>query len=132
MRTYPATRLILATAAFGVLASFAHAGPPPEGWSRSHPITTVKEAEAIKPADTVIMGCRDCKTVMVREPSHLGPPSKGQGFWLTIGSKHKCAQCSGEITVVRGKTTNSMQFDCSKCGEDAAYCCVVSAMSPKK
>ena len=128
MKTNTATRLILATAAFCVLASFAHAGPPPEFWNRARPITTVKEAEAVKPDDTVVMVCGACKSAMVRDSKHAGPLSKGHEEWFTIGSKHKCDHCGGEITVVRGKTKDSMQHNCSMCGEGAAFCCAASAI----
>jgi len=125
-------RLVLATAAFGVLASFAHAGPPPEFWNRARPITTTTEAAAVKPDDTVMMVCGACKSVMIRDSKHFGPTGKGHDEWFVIGSKHKCDHCGGEITIARGKTADSMQHNCSMCGEGAAFCCAASAVTEKK
>ena len=51
-RTHTA-RILFAAVALSALASFAHAGPPPEFWNRTSPVATVKEAEAVKPDDTV-------------------------------------------------------------------------------
>lgn len=116
-------RLILATAALGVLASFAHAGPPTEGWRGTKQIKTFTEAKAIEPDAIVTMACDKCKTVLVRDSKHVGPPSKGHEEWFVVGSKHTCGECGGEITVVKGKTTDSMQMNCTKCGEGSVTCC---------
>lgn len=104
-------------------AVLVHAGPGPQFWNRMKPVTTVKEGEAVKPDDTVVMACGACKTAMIRDSKHAGPPSKGHEEWFTIGSKHQCDHCGGEITVVKGKTKDSMQHNCSMCGEGAAFCC---------
>jgi hypothetical protein len=56
---------------------------------------------------------------------------KGHDEWFVLGSKHHCDRCGGEITVVKGKTTDSMQHNCSKCGEGAAFCCVAPAPDGK-
>jgi len=128
----PTVRLLLATAALGALALFAYAGPPPDFWTRTRPITTGKEATAVKPDDTVMMVCGACKTAMIRNSKHVGPPSKGSEEWFTIGSKHQCDHCGGEITVVRGKTADSMQHNCSMCGEGAAFCCAASPPTDTK
>ncbi len=127
---YNQVRLILATAALGVLASFAHAGPPPDFWNRTKPLTTFSEARKVGPGDLVTMQCKTCKTVLIGNSKHVGPPSKGSEEWYAIGSKHTCDECQGEITVVRGKTADSMQHNCSKCGEGAVTCCV--ALAEKK
>ena len=121
---YNQVRLILATAAFGVLASFAHAGPPPEGWNRTKEIKTFTEAKAVGSDAIVSIKCDKCKTALIREARHVGPQAKGPDPMFTIGSKHTCDECSGEITVVKGKTTDSMQMNCSKCGEGTVSCCV--------
>ena len=103
------------------------AGPPPQFWNRATPVTTTKEADALKPGDTAVMVCGACKTVMIRASKHVGSPSKGSEEWFTIGAKHQCDHCGGEMTVVHGKTTDSMQHNCSMCGEGAAICCAVKA-----
>ena len=116
-------RYLLATAALGVLASFAHAGPPTEGWRDTKQIKTFTEAKAVEPDATVTMACDKCKTVTVHDSKHVGPPSKGHEEWFVVGSKHTCSECGGEITVVKGKTTDSMQMNCTKCGEGSVTCC---------
>jgi hypothetical protein len=111
----------------GVSATLVHAGPPEGFWNRAKPVTTTKEAKEVKPEDTVVMACGACKTVLIRESRFVGPPSKGRLDWFTVGSKHECGHCGGEITVVRGKTADAMQHNCSMCGEGAAFCGAVSA-----
>jgi hypothetical protein len=118
---YNNVRLILATAAFGVLASFAHAGPPPEGWNRTKEIKTFTEAKAVGTDATIAISCDKCKTSLIREARHTGP-GKGPDPMFTIGAKHTCDECKGEITVVKGKTTDSMQMNCTKCGEGSVHC----------
>ncbi|HEX2851997.1 MAG TPA: hypothetical protein VHO24_02075 [Opitutaceae bacterium] len=119
-------RTLIATAALGMFASFAWAGPSPEFRQRARPVTSFSEAKKVGPNDTVTMQCKGCKTVMIRDSKHVGPPGKGHEEWFTIGSKHSCAECKGEITVVKGRTADSMQHDCSKCGEGAVTCCAVT------
>ncbi len=109
------------------LGSSAIAGPGPQFWNRASPVTTTKEAEALKPTDTAVMVCGACKTVLVRDAKYVGPSGKGRYEWFTIGAKHKCDHCGGEMSVVRGKTTDTMQHNCSMCGEGAAFCCAVKA-----
>lgn len=119
-------RTLGAAAVLGALASFAHAGPSAEFWQRARPVTTFSEAKKVGPNNTVTMQCKSCKTVMIRDSKHVGPPSKGHEEWFTIGSKHSCAECKGEITVVKGKTADSMRHDCSKCGAGTVTCCAVT------
>ena len=117
--------LALGVAALVLSSASLIAGPGPQFWNRATPVTTTKEADALKPGDTAVMVCAACKTVMVREARHVGPPSKGSEQWFTIGTKHQCGHCGGEMSVVKGKTTDSMQHNCSMCGEGAAFCCAV-------
>ena len=118
-----------------LLASTAvtsNAGPPPEFWNRLKPITSAKEAGAVRADYTLMMVCSACKTAMIRDSKHMGPPSKGSDQWFTIGSKHQCDHCGGEITVVQGKIADSMEHHCSMCGEGAAFCCAAPVPAPKK
>ena len=121
--------------ALWTLAPFAHAGPAQNGTS-AIPITTTKEATAVKAGDKVVMACSACKTVALSDAVYMrrsGGEIDDYGYvWLTVGSKHQCKHCGGEITVVKGKTTDSMQHNCSKCGEGAAFCCVAPAATEKK
>lgn len=123
-------RILFATVTLGALASFVYAGPGPEYWNRTKPVTTFSEAKKVGPDDLVMMQCKTCKTALIRNAKHVGPLGKGSEEWFTVGSKHTCGECKGEITVIKGKTTDSMQHNCSKCGEGAVTCSV--AMSEKK
>ena len=125
-------RYLLVTAVLGTFASFAFAGPGPQYWQAAKPVTTFSEAKSVGPSDTVTMQCKGCKTVMIRDVRHVGPLGKGHDEWFTIGSRHVCSECKGEITVVKGKTKDAMQHNCSKCGEGAVTCCVAPADATKK
>ena len=135
MKTHTSLNLkksMAVTLLLGVFAALIYAGPGPEFWNRTRPITTGKEAAAVKADETVVMVCGACKTAMIRDSKYVGPGGKGHYEWTTIGSKHQCDHCGGEITVVRGKTTDSMQHNCSMCGEGAAFCCAAPVVPEKK
>jgi hypothetical protein len=106
------------------------AGPGPHDWARIKPVTTTKEADALKSEDAVVMVCGACETVLVRATRHIGSPSKGTDQWFTIGNMHQCGHCGGKMSVVKGGTTNSTQQNCSMCGEGAASCCAAKTVSP--
>ena len=101
------------------------AGPSPQFFPGAKPVTKSTEAAALKSDAAVAMACGTCKNVQIRASRHVGPLGKGYDEWFVIGSKHACGGCGGEITVVKGRTTDSMQHNCSKCGEGAASCCVL-------
>ncbi|HEX2852481.1 MAG TPA: hypothetical protein VHO24_04525 [Opitutaceae bacterium] len=123
-------RVLLATVTISAIASIVYAGPGPEFWRQTKPITTFSEAKAVGPDDMVAMQCKTCKTVLILDSKHVGPAGKGHEEWFAVGSKHTCDECKGEITVVKGKTTDAMQHNCSKCGEGNVVCSV--AMGSKK
>jgi len=111
---------LLAIAA--VAASSAFAGPGLQYWNARR-VQTHKEAQAVKPGDTMALVCGACKTVKLTQFKSDWPNQKGTPRWTEIGTKHTCENCAGEIIVVKGKTTDTMQHNCSKCGDDAAFCC---------
>lgn len=115
---------LLAIAALA--ASSAFAGPGIQYWNARR-VQTQKEAQAVKPGDTMALVCGACKTVKLTGYKGNLPNGKGTPVWTTVGTKHTCDNCNGEITVVKGKTTDTMQHNCSKCGDDAAFCCAGSA-----
>ena len=55
-----AIRLIFATAALGLLAPFASAGPGPQYWNT---LRHESDFKALKPGDKVAFVCNECKTV---------------------------------------------------------------------
>ena len=124
-------RCLLATAILGAFASCA-SGPSSQYWQAAKPVTTFSEAKSVGPGAAVTMQCKGCKTFLIRDVRHVGPLGKGHDEWYTIGSRHFCSECKGEITIVKGKTEDAMQHNCSKCGEGAVTCCVASADATKK
>lgn len=127
MKTKTLLRFLLASAAFGVLAAIGHAAQSQKNWRSTRPITTFTEAAAIDADAIMTMKCNDCKTTMISAPSRVGPPSKGRNQWFAVGSKHTCDECKGEISVVKGKTADSMQLDCTKCGVGSVSCGMLMA-----
>ena len=120
---YLPLRMISLLAVIVTASSSAFAGPGPQYWNRLKPITTITEAQAVKPGDPMVLVCSACKTVSITEYKSAWQNGKGPARWTDIGSTHACDNCGGEITVVKGKTTDSMQHNCSKCGDGAAFCC---------
>ena len=115
---------------FGV--SQAHAGSMSPGAARPmEQINTVKQMDEMKDGTTMMMACGACKTVSMTEYKADWPNGKGPRSWMEIGSKHECEHCGGTITVVKGKTKDEMQHNCSKCGEGAAFCCAGMAGEKK-
>ncbi len=108
--------------AYGFTALLAHAGPPPQFWNKPTTVAAAKEDSKIVKPDANGMACPACKTVTLRDSKWVGPASKGHVEWFDTGVKHTCMHCGGEIRVVRGVTTSSMQSNCSMCGKDAALC----------
>lgn len=127
MKTKTLLRFLLASAAFGVLAAIGHAAQSQKNWRSTRPITTFSEAASVDADAIMTMKCDKCKTTMISAPSHVGPPSKGRNQWFAVGSKHTCDECQGEITVMKGKTADSMQLDCTKCGVGAVSCGMLMA-----
>ncbi len=126
------SKLLLAAALFAGLATLSIAGPGPQYWNRTKPVTTEKDVAALKPGDTVMQVCSACKTVAISEYKSAFANGRPPLRWMVVGSKHECEMCGGAITTVNGKTTDSMQHNCSKCGEGAAFCCVTTPNADKK
>ena len=120
-------RLLFATAVLGLLSASAYAGPGIHNWQRTTPVTTFSEAKKVCPDDMVMMQCNHCKTAMVGTCKEMGVMSKDHPEWCMVGAKCICPECHGEMTVVQGKGDDSMQINCSKCGEGAVNCCTVKA-----
>ena len=107
-----------------------YAGPGPDYWQRMERAQADYKAKAASSVKTpnkaapAQMSCDACQTVVLRESGWIGPPSKGHLDWFTVGAKHSCVHCGGEIKVVRGRTTNTLQHNCPMCGKDSAQCFV--------
>jgi|SRR5665213_1639298 len=93
-------------------------------------ITTIKEASAVKPADTFAMVCGKCKTVYV---TRVKQGTKGAQLLMgpapteLIGT-HACAGCGGTwtITGVGKGATSELKHSCSACGDDSGFCCATT------
>lgn len=86
-------------------------------------IKTQAQAEALKPGDSIAMVCSMCKNVVVHEVAQDNSHVK----MMTIGHRHTCADCGGNVEVVgagQGKGKNDeVKHVCSKCGADAMFVC---------
>jgi len=120
-------RLLLATAILGLLSVSASAGPGIQHWQRTMPVTTFSEAKKVCADDMIMMQCNHCKTGMMATCREMGVTAKDNPEWCMVGAKSMCTECNGEITVVKGKTDDAMQMNCSKCGEGAVSCSMVKA-----
>lgn len=124
--SFPAVGLGLLLSA--LLSSSATAGPSPEFW-----LQRARDLEAARkptPTKSVQMACVNCKTTSITEFRPGGAAGKIPARHERVGSKHTCSTCRGEITTVRGRTTNGMQDDCPVCQQaktEAAPCCVAKA-----
>lgn len=110
----------------------AVAGPGPQFWAqqdaaRPHSNVTkqsvVSSATAAEPAAPA---CDACKTSKIEAFSGTNVSGKIAPHQTTIGTKHECAVCKGEIATVHGRTTNRMQHNCpAHAGMNAANvaCC---------
>ena len=118
--------------ALTLVVSQAHAGSQSPGAARPmEQIKTAKQMDEMKDGCTMMLACGACKTVSMTEYKTDWPNGKGPRSWMEIGSKHECEHCGGTITVVKGKTKDEMQHNCSKCGDGAAFCCAGMAEEKK-
>lgn len=107
----------------------AYAGPGPDYWQRMARAQADSKAKPASATETpskpvpAAMACEACQTVILRDSGWIGPPSKGRRESFIVGAKHTCEHCGGEIKVVRGTVTNSMQHNCPTC-KDAVRCSV--------
>lgn len=121
MKTYRSFLPIAAAVLLGSAASLV-AGPGPQYWATPRAAAPAKEVKKVTP-DSNAPGCPACKTETIREFTSGMPNGKGTPRWTDVGTKHTCDHCNGAITVVKGKTTNTMPANCPMGGKDAAVCC---------
>ena len=89
------------------------------------PITTVADAEAVQPGDTVVMSCPKCKDswVTIVTPS----PKTGATPETTTVARHDCPGCEHKyVSEGVGKAmTQKLVHTCKQCGSKDAFCCVM-------
>ena len=89
------------------------------------PISTVADADAVAPGDTVVMSCPKCKdswATVVEKPAKTG--SKAEA---TTVARHECPGCEHKyVTAGHGKAkTDKLVHVCKMCGSEDAFCCVM-------
>lgn len=95
-------------------------------------LKTVRDVEALKPGDVVVMACAKCDTVTETRIEH---PSKGAaGAVETKVAVHTCPGCGAKWEVDgHGKAKKEkMTHVCSHCGSKGAICAVKKADAPAK
>jgi hypothetical protein len=83
-----------------------------------------RTSAAVVHASAVSMSCASCTTVAITERRQMPGTKEGTALY-TVGSRHGCAMCGGEIVTLNGKTTSSMQRNCAVCAQVAVSCCGV-------
>ncbi len=92
-------RLVFATAALGVLASFVYAGPGPQYWATQNREAQFKQ---LKAGDKVAYVCNQCKTV-----SEIPIESAAHAMGLCKeGATITCPSCKKTTKVVRKEKRN--------------------------
>ena len=103
--------------------STVQAAPDLKGYERSlqmQGITTMAQAEALKPGDTFAMVCAKCKSVVIETVT----PEKDYLKHVTPGMKQLCPGCNSYITVGVGHYPNDhVTHTCEACGDASAFCC---------
>ena len=120
-------RILFATVITGLFSVSAYAGPGIQHWQSATPVTTFSEARKVGADDMIMMKCDHCKKAMMATCMEMGAMTKDNPEWCMVGAKSMCTECKGEITVVKGKTDDAMQVNCSKCGEGAVSCSMAKA-----
>lgn len=124
---------VTAALGFGLTLNAADTHLQMKGAQHLQHLTSPKQAEALKPGDTVAMVCAKCKNVAVTRVEK----ERGREF-LRVGTKHACAGCSSEIEVVgmgdRGpdkQHLTTVKHVCKSCGDDSAFCCATKPGADK-
>ena len=89
------------------------------------PITTVADADAVEPGDSVVMSCPKCKNSWVTVVA--APTKTGAKPETTRMERHECPGCEHKIvTEGTGKhATDKIVHVCKTCGSEDAFCCVM-------
>ena len=122
--TFNTVRLLFTTAALGLFASFAYAGPGPQYWQTLHNEAQFKQ---LKTGDKVAYVCNECKTVSevaIKSPEHAMELCK-EGATVT------CPSCKKETKVVMKRERNdppnhSEVTYVNDKGEECAFIAVVA------
>lgn len=120
-------RLLLATAALGVLASLAYAGPGPQSWQTLH---NAEQFKQLKPGDKIAYVCNQCKTVseVTIESTDQAMDHCKEGATLT------CPACKTKVKVTsRGSPKNpSTQSETIYTNDKGEECLFVAKVPDQK
>src|SRR5688572_4601159 len=120
-------RLMIATAALGVLASFAYAGPGPQHWQT---LRTEAQFKALKPGDKIVYVCNQCQSVSeVTVDSTMDPMAH-----CKEGGSVSCSMCKKKVTIVtKGPPKNpSIERQVSYVNEKGEECMFIAKVADKK
>jgi len=89
------------------------------------PVTSVADADAVAPGDTMVMSCPKCKNTwvtVVEKPAKAGAKAEVKTF-----ARHGCPGCESKIvTEGTGKQAKDViKHVCMKCGSEDMTCCVL-------
>jgi len=125
---------LTAALGFGLSLNAADKHLEMKGAQHLQHLNSPKQAENLKPGDTVAMACAKCKNVAVTRIEK----DRGREF-ARVGSKHACSGCSSEIEVVAAgdhgldkQHLSHVKHVCKSCGEKSAFCCATKPTSDKK
>ncbi len=120
-------RLLLATAALGLLAPFASAGPGPQYWQTLHDEAQLKE---LKSGDKIAYVCNQCKTV---SEVTIATPAQAMEY-CKEGATVMCPSCKAKVTVTfRGPPKNpSSQREVVFTNDKGEECAFVAKVVEKK
>jgi len=122
------TGCVAILAAIGLLAFLPPASAQEKGATKLlqlSPITTVADADAVQPGDTVVMSCPKCKNSWV---TVVTPAAKtGSKAETSMVERHNCPGCEHKfVTEGHGKMkTDKLIHVCKMCGSEDAFCCVM-------
>lgn len=120
-------RSLLATAALGVIASFAYAGPGPQYWQT---LRKPDEFKQLKAGDKIAYVCNQCKTV-----SEVTVDSPAQAMeHCKEGAEVTCPMCKKKVKVVtKGPPKNpSIERQVTYVNEKGEECMFVAKVPEKK
>ena len=120
-------RSVLATAIFGVIASFAYAGPGPQHWQT---LRSQQQFKELKTGDKISYVCNECKTI-----SETTVQSAEKAMELCKeGAKVACPSCKMETKIVMKRQRNDppTHSEVTYVNEKGEECMFIAKASDRK